>query len=71
MHRFVVFFLAGGIICIAMREEYLDHVSEYQGTLEPFMQNLERDKKWKMLSKETISNYAFGKTGVIFQFVVL
>lgn len=54
-----------------MREEYLDHVSEYQGTLEPFMQNLERDKKWKMLSKETISNYAFGKPGVIFQFVVL
>ena len=53
-----------------MREEYLEYVSEYKGTLEPFMKNLERDEKWKLLSKDTITDYAFGKSGVIFQYVI-
>ncbi|XP_053393607.1 uncharacterized protein LOC123563018 [Mercenaria mercenaria] len=55
-----------GIICIAMREEYLD----VSGIVEPFMQTLERDGKWKLLTKDTITSYAFGKPGVIFQFVI-
>ncbi|XP_045215009.2 methyltransferase-like protein 27 [Mercenaria mercenaria] len=70
LHEMIRIVRPGGIICIAMREEYLDYVSEYKGTLEPFMQNLERDGKWKLLTKDTITNYAFGKPGVVFQFVI-
>lgn len=60
----------GGIICIAVREEYLEYVSEYKGTLEPYMNNLERDGKWKLISRENVPNYAFGKPGIIFQFLI-
>ena len=64
----VILYISGGIICIAMREEYLEYVSEYKGTLGPLMKKLERDGKWKLLSKDTITNYFFGKSGVVFQY---
>ncbi|WAQ95579.1 MET27-like protein [Mya arenaria] len=61
----------GGMICIAMREEYLIYVSEYKGSLEQLMTELESAGKWKLEAKDTIPNYAFGLPGVIFQFRVL
>lgn len=60
----------GGIICISMREEYLDHVSEYSENLTPLMNKLQEEGQWAALSKDVIENYALGKSGIVFQFRV-
>ena len=69
--HFITFLLfPGGIICISMREEYLDHVSEYSENLVPLMNKLQEEGQWAALSKDVIENYALGKSGIVFQFRV-
>ncbi|KAK3583601.1 hypothetical protein CHS0354_039423 [Potamilus streckersoni] len=60
----------GGLICIAMREEYLQYVEAYKDKLQPLMERLEREGKWYQYKKEHVPNYAFGKDGTVFQYVV-
>ena len=55
---------------IVLREEYLEIVDEYKDRLEPFMQELERFGVWKMLNRNVVANFAFGKTGIIYSFEV-
>ncbi|XP_013397815.1 uncharacterized protein LOC106164449 isoform X1 [Lingula anatina] len=59
----------GGFVCIGMREEYLTTVEDYK-TLEPLMDQLEAEGKWKKQQRKIVSWY-HGKPGVIFVFKVL
>jgi len=62
----------GGLVCIVMREEYLQDVSEYAGKLEPYMKELEADKQmWQLVSRTIVPNYSFLKNGVVFMYKVL
>ncbi|KAK7096530.1 hypothetical protein V1264_005815 [Littorina saxatilis] len=60
----------GGLVCIVMRQEYLDHVAEYKGRLEPTMKEMESAELWKMVSKTVVPRYSFDNDGVVFKFVV-
>ena len=53
-----------------MREEYVDHVAEYRDNLMPLIDQLQEQGKWRQLSKDIIQNYAYGKSGILFQFMV-
>ncbi|XP_050395332.2 methyltransferase-like protein 27 [Patella vulgata] len=58
----------GGLVCIAMREEYLSYVEDYKNKLEPLMSQLENEGKWRRLSREVIPNYSFNKNGIVFKY---
>ena len=53
-----------------MREEYLETVADYKNRLESFMADLEKLGTWKQVERSVVANFAFGKTGVIYVFVV-
>lgn len=60
----------GGLICIVMREEYLNH-SQYKDKLEPHMEELVQEKKWELVSKTVVPNYCFDLNGLVYKFKVL
>ncbi|XP_013392059.1 methyltransferase-like protein 27 isoform X2 [Lingula anatina] len=60
----------GGLICIVMREEYLDYVEEYKN-LEPYMKQLEIEGKWEKMERKVVPNYSFQKNGIVFTYKVL
>ena len=53
-----------------MRKEYLTYVEDYKD-LVPRMKQMEKDKKWKILSDKTVEGYSFNKQGMVFIFEVL
>jgi len=59
----------GGLVCIVMREEYLNH-SQYRGLLEPHMSQLEEQGYWVMESRDIVPNYCFDLNGIIYKFRV-
>ncbi|KAK2187682.1 hypothetical protein NP493_157g03004 [Ridgeia piscesae] len=60
----------GGCVCIIMRQEYLTYVAEYTDRLEPCMDQLVDLGWWKREERTVVSNYAFGKPGVVFVYRV-
>ncbi|XP_050405329.2 uncharacterized protein LOC126821067 [Patella vulgata] len=60
----------GGIVVIAMREEYLNYVEEYQNKLEPMMEELEKEGVWEKIDRRIYENHFVGKTGVLFLYRV-
>ncbi|KAL3876950.1 hypothetical protein ACJMK2_034728 [Sinanodonta woodiana] len=70
VHEMIRLVKPGGLVCIAMREEYLQYVEAYKDKLQPLMENLEREGKWHQHKKEYVPNYAFGKDGTVFQYVI-
>ncbi|XP_055957022.1 uncharacterized protein LOC130012914 [Patella vulgata] len=60
----------GGIVVIAMREEYLNYVEEYQNKLEPMMEELEKEGVWEKIDRSIYENHFVGKTGVLFLYRV-
>ncbi|KAI0228373.1 hypothetical protein LSAT2_021147 [Lamellibrachia satsuma] len=62
--------LAGGCVCIVMREEYLSYVAEYVDRLEPFMQQLVEQGAWTQEERTVVPKYSFGKNGVVFVYRV-
>ncbi|XP_076461445.1 methyltransferase-like protein 27 isoform X2 [Babylonia areolata] len=60
----------GGMVCIVMREEYLEHVEEYRGRLENTMRRMEEEGAWTLASRVTVPRYSFDNTGVVFKFIV-
>ncbi|XP_076039173.1 methyltransferase-like protein 27 [Oratosquilla oratoria] len=58
----------GGYVCIVMREEYLQYVEQYKDKLEPYMQRMEKENKWKMVGRDIVENYSFNKNGIVFTF---
>ena len=59
----------GGNVIIVMREEYI-YMSCYNDILEPLMEKLELEKKWKMIQRSVIPEYAFQKSGLLYVFEV-
>ncbi|KAK7498398.1 hypothetical protein BaRGS_00010352 [Batillaria attramentaria] len=60
----------GGLVCIVMREEYLQHVAEYRDRLEALMKEMEVAGTWKLHSRTIVPKYSFDNNGVVFMFVV-
>lgn len=60
----------GGLVCIVMREEYLQHVAEYRDRLESLMKEMEVAGTWYLLSRTVVPRYSFDNNGVVFKFVV-
>uniref|UniRef100_A0A646QCE8 Williams-Beuren syndrome chromosomal region 27 n=1 Tax=Hemiscolopendra marginata TaxID=943146 RepID=A0A646QCE8_9MYRI len=61
----------GGSLFIVMREEYLKEVKEYNGKLEPFMEELTEKQLWRRKSRIVVPNYSFQKNGVVFIYEIL
>jgi len=70
LHEFVRVVKQGGVICIAMREEYLDEVTEYKDVFQNLLSDLEASGLIR-LTVTHINNYAFGKRGLLFTLEVL
>ncbi|KAL8570256.1 hypothetical protein ACOMHN_029956 [Nucella lapillus] len=70
LHELARIVKPGGLVCIVMREEYLQHVAEYRGRLENTMKEMEKKGVWKLASRVTVPRYSFNNNGVIFKFVV-
>ena len=66
-----ILFIAGGLILIVMRKEYLKYVSEYVDKLEPLFEKLEHENKIEMLERREVTNYSFDRAGVLFKFKVV
>lgn len=62
--------IAGGLVCIVMREEYLEHVAEYRGRLENTMAEMENMGLWRLQSRVVVPRYFFDHTGIVFKFVI-
>lgn len=60
----------GGLVCIVMREEYLQHVAEYRDRLEDLMKEMEVGGTWKLHSRTIVPKYSFDNNGVVFMFIV-
>ncbi len=59
-------FLPGGIVCIVMRQEYLDYVAEYKGRLLPMLETLV-SRGWVSWEEQSVVPcYSFGKNGMVF-----
>jgi len=60
----------GGVVVICMRLEYLSTVDEYN-ELEERMRCLEREGRWKMISRQVIKKYILDKDGLTYKFIKL
>ena len=60
----------GGVVIIVTRLEYLSYGEEYQGRLEPLMQQMEQEGLWRQLERTVVKEYSFCKNGIIFVFKV-
>ncbi|XP_050724493.1 demethylmenaquinone methyltransferase-like isoform X12 [Eriocheir sinensis] len=58
----------GGFVIIVMRHEHLQTVPSYKDKLEPYMDQLEADGKWKKVERRTVPNYFCDKEGLVFVF---
>ncbi|XP_019635807.1 PREDICTED: Williams-Beuren syndrome chromosomal region 27 protein-like [Branchiostoma belcheri] len=61
----------GGLICIAMREEFLHTVEAYRGKLEPAMVALENKGCWERIARDIVPKFYREKDGVVFIYRVL
>ncbi|XP_050739141.1 methyltransferase-like protein 27 [Eriocheir sinensis] len=60
----------GGFVVNVMRHEYLETVAAYKEKLEPYMDQLEEDGKWRKVERRVVPNYYFGKEGVVYVYRV-
>ncbi|XP_050708587.1 demethylmenaquinone methyltransferase-like isoform X4 [Eriocheir sinensis] len=58
----------GGFVIIVMRHEHLQTVPSYKDKLEPYMDQLEADGKWKKVERRIVPNYFCDKEGLVFVF---
>ena len=63
--------LSGGIIVIVTRIDYLDTCPEYKGRLEPLMEKLEKEGKWKKLKRDVGARFYLDKEAVCYKYEVL
>ncbi|XP_033762370.1 methyltransferase-like protein 27 [Pecten maximus] len=56
----------GGYFVMATRPSLLESVEEYKGHFEPLMDEIEKEGKWKKISREIVSDYHKGKEGIVF-----
>ncbi|KAK3772423.1 hypothetical protein RRG08_031444 [Elysia crispata] len=63
MHRLVK---PGGYVINVVREETVTEIEGFKDKLEPMMQQMEADGKWKLLSRLVFPDYLVDKPGVVF-----
>ena len=63
--------LVGGFIVIVTRLEFLCTVSEYKDRLEPLMEKLEKEGKWKKIARIIEPDYFLEKNGISWIYQVL
>ncbi|KAF6026377.1 WBSCR27 [Bugula neritina] len=54
----------GGHLVITMRHEHLETVSEYKENFRLTIENLVKERKWKIIQDETFLNWCFGDNGM-------
>lgn len=60
----------GGIIVIVTREQHLQTVEMYKDKLEPLMEELEAQGRWKRLERKIFSGFFLDKDGVMWKYQV-
>jgi len=70
LHQLIRVVKPGGLICIVMREAYLYNHSQYKDTLEPYMNLLEEQGQWELVSRTVVEHYCFELNGIIYKYRV-
>ncbi|XP_050708786.1 uncharacterized protein LOC126993667 isoform X2 [Eriocheir sinensis] len=61
----------GGLVVIVMRLEFLESVAAYRDKLEPYMDQLEEEGKWRKTERRVVANYFFDKEGIVYTYRVI
>ncbi|XP_041370523.1 demethylmenaquinone methyltransferase-like [Gigantopelta aegis] len=69
LHEMARIVRPGGVLSIAMREEFVTSCAEYKDRLEPLMKKMESDGVWKM-QRKVKPNYYLDKSGLVYRFVI-
>ncbi|XP_074657750.1 methyltransferase-like protein 27 [Tubulanus polymorphus] len=56
----------GAFICIVMRAAYLTEVQEYNGRLEPKMEQMVAEGRWTLLERTIVNNYSWENDGIVY-----
>ncbi|KAL3836906.1 hypothetical protein ACJMK2_022312 [Sinanodonta woodiana] len=70
LHEMVRIVKPGGVICLVTREEHLRAVEEYRNRLEPLMQTLEEQGKWKRVCRQIFPGFFLDKEGILWKYKV-
>lgn len=65
LHELIRIVKPGGLITIVTRIDYLSDVPEYKDRLEPLMQQLEKEGKWKLLERVVGPRFYLDKESII------
>lgn len=65
LHELIRIVKPGGLITIVTRIDYLSYVPEYKDRLEPLMQQLEKEGKWKLLERVIGPRFYLDKESII------
>lgn len=71
LHEMIRLVKPGGFIVNVTRVEHLTNCSDYNGRLEKLMDQLEKEGKWKQVSRQTNFNFFRGKQGLCLVHTVL
>ena len=63
--------IVGGIVVIVTRTDYLETCPDFKGQLEPLMEKLEMEGKWKKLKRDVGAMYYLDKEAVCYKYEVL
>ena len=70
LHEMIRVVKPGGIIVIVTRHQHLESVEEYRDKLEPLMDKLETEKKWKKLERRIFDGFFLDKSGILWKYEV-
>lgn len=71
LHELIRIVKPGGMIVIVTRIDYLDSCPEYKDRLEPLMEKLEKEGKWKKLKRDVGARFYLDKEAVCYKYEVL
>ncbi|KAK7481248.1 hypothetical protein BaRGS_00027508 [Batillaria attramentaria] len=71
LHEMIRLVKPGGYIVNVTRQEHLKNCSDYIGRLEPLMEQLEQEGKWKQITRANFPNLLRGKEGLLLVHQVL
>lgn len=63
-------FIIGGRIVLVTREQHLQAVDEYRDRLEPLMDRLEAEGKWKKIERKIFKGFFLDKDGIMWKYQV-
>lgn len=70
LHEMVRVVKPGGVIVLVTREQHLQTVDEYRDRLEPLMDRLEAEGKWKKLERRIFKGFFLDKDGIMWKYQV-